>query len=408
MALNRSTDQVDISRVRHHETVTVPIPILGYAVEDPNININISLKYCGLFAQTSIYNENATAFARLLSSAVDAEPESYQQANATSLAAIAILKRHPELLFQKGMVTDHFGRRIWASPYQLFLGAGDVWALSQVHELILPKITDGKAQADFQFQQQFPNCPWPPTTNLLEDSLYDVRNISQVAMFKAHLTTIVERVTADPCTNDITNGVATLPETTQEISVLRQIVASKNDEEIRTGLHFPHAILTEAYTIYEAHRDIWSGAQLAFYSREVIGTIEAALTAVDGQCCKTGLGNLNFTTGPDRRDGLFCRHPKSIPAESLPFSDKLGETIFVDIHDGSCCISDPEFASSIWYHKVDPTLATMPESVTMNDILPPPLIANHGRRNICETFWAKKAERYMQIYSAIPGPTIKP
>ncbi|OGT45677.1 MAG: hypothetical protein A3E83_02870 [Gammaproteobacteria bacterium RIFCSPHIGHO2_12_FULL_41_20] len=71
----------------------------------------------GLFARASRGAEEASAFIRLLAATVNAEPESYQQADATRLAAIAILKRHPELLFIAGTVTDHFGRKIEATPY---------------------------------------------------------------------------------------------------------------------------------------------------------------------------------------------------------------------------------------------------------------------------------------------------
>lgn len=40
------------------------------------------------------------------------------QRNISSLFA-NILKRHPEFLFKEGTVTDHFGRKIKASPYRL-------------------------------------------------------------------------------------------------------------------------------------------------------------------------------------------------------------------------------------------------------------------------------------------------
>ncbi len=80
----------------------------------------------GMFARTCYKAEAETAFTRLLPAVVGAEPMSYQQEDETSLAAIAILKRHPDLLFVKEMVVDHFGRKIFASPYQLLHGAGDV------------------------------------------------------------------------------------------------------------------------------------------------------------------------------------------------------------------------------------------------------------------------------------------
>lgn len=313
MALNRSTDQVDV--ISHHETVSVPLPILGGVVDDPNINFDISLKFCGLFAQTSVYNEKATAFARLLTSAVDAEPESYQQENTSSLAAIAILKKHPELLFKKGIVTDHFGRNIWGSTYQLFLGTGDTWALKQVHDIILPMIQNGDAQAIIHFQRQFPNCPLPYKRDLPEETLYDERNRKQVAEIIEQLNLIAASINDDPCTN----GRATLPATTQAVVALRQIFAPKEDEVIRSGLHFPFAIMKEIYRVYKNRFDHWQRSdRLAFYSREVIGAAEAALSAVDSQCCKNGIGIFDLVKGPDRTDSLFCRHPRRILQELTP------------------------------------------------------------------------------------------
>ncbi len=46
--------------------------------------------------------------------------------------------------------------------------------------------------------------------------------------------------------------------------------------------------MQEILNVYDAQWNPWSGEKLSFYSREVIGAAEAALTAVDGQCCKDG------------------------------------------------------------------------------------------------------------------------
>ena len=77
-----------------------------------------------------------------------------------------------------------------------------------------------------------------------------------------------------------------------------------------------------------------------------------ASTAVDGQCCKVGLSNLDVKIGPDRRDGLFCRHPKGIPQELAPLSGKLGRTMFVDPYDGmSCFLSSAAAGAFDCYNK---------------------------------------------------------
>lgn len=91
--------------------------------------------------------------------------------------------------------------------------------------------------------------------------------------------------------------------------------------------------------------------QLSFFSCAVIGAAEAALTAVDGQCCKHGLNQLDMNKGPDRRDGLFCCHPKGIPQALAPINDKLGHTMFVDPYSGYSCVLSSEPGTFDWYYK---------------------------------------------------------
>jgi hypothetical protein len=302
-------------------------------------------KTLGLFAQTSHKGNQETAFSRLLLSVINAEPESYQQIDETILAAIAILKRYPALLFKKERIKDHFNREIEASPFQLLWGASDTWALKQVYQSILTNKGEGDAKAKIQFQEQFPNCPWPFTPDMSEEVLYDDRNKAQIAQVIAQLKTIVGKISADPCTN----GLATCSETTEVVAELCQIFAPKEGEVIRTGLHFPQGIMDEIFKIY--NNSAWSAAQLSFFSREVIGGASAALSAVDGQCWKYGLSNLDMNKGPDRRDGLFCQHPKGIPQKLAPLAGKLGSKMFVDPYDGKACFLSSKVGYFDWYNK---------------------------------------------------------
>lgn len=323
-----------------------------------------SLKTLGAFAQTSQKAELETAFLRLLPSVVDAEPESYKPesykpGDETKLAAIAILQRHlqndPELLFRKGLVTDHYGRKLWGSAIRLFWGTGDIWALKQIYESIIPHIEEGEAKAQAQFKEQFPNCSWPFNPDLGEEQLYDDRNKKQVAQVIAQLQVIDAKITADPCKN----GLTKLEETKKAVEALRQIYLPKEDEVIRTGLHFPLAIQRKIHELYDTRLrgrldyqpNAWSWDQLAFFSREVIGSMQDALTSVDGQCVKVGLVNVDMKKGPDRRDGLFCRQPKGIPAELAPLHGKLGRTVFVDPYDGCSCFLTSVAGSFDWYNK---------------------------------------------------------
>lgn len=298
---------------------------------------NLPKELC-FFAQTSKRAELETAFLRLQHAAVNAEPESYEQKDETKLAAIAILKRHPELLFKEGIVKDHFGRFIKASPYRLFLGVGDSWALKQVHDEILPLIEDGETKAREEFKKQFPYGPLPFDPKLGEEVLYDARNIEQIKQVIAQLQTIIAVVTADPCTD----GQATLDVTRDAVSELCKIFAPKKGEIIETGLHFPLRILKEINKEYQAKFNPWSVERLSFFSRAVIGSAVAALTAVDGQSCKNGLNKLDMQKGPDRRDGLYCPKPMGVPKDKAPIGDKLGHEMFVNPFNGDSC-----FLSSI-------------------------------------------------------------
>src|SRR5262249_2877224 len=90
---------------------------------------------------------------------------------------------------------------------------------------------------------------------------------------------------------------------------------------------------------------------LSFFSREVIGGASAALSAVDGQCWKYGLSKLDMNKGPDRRDGLFCQHPKGIPQKLAPLAGKLGSKMFVDPYDGYACFLSSKVGYCDWYNK---------------------------------------------------------
>jgi len=246
--------------------------------------------------------------------------------DARALAAIAILKKHPELLFQEGMVTDHYGRNIWASPYQIFLGAGDSWAIRQIHKDILPLIENGETQAEAQFKEQFPNCPWPLPENFSEEMLYDDRNKQQIKAIVEQLTTVKQLIEADPFTNK-----EPLDTTNLAIETLCNLFKPKSKEIIRSGLHFPFAIMQEVYKTYTALQDHWS-----FFALAVIKPAEDALSTVDGQCCQGGLRDLDMEKGPSRRCHPSYKHPlgKPLSLTLVNDKDKRGAAAVVDPYDG--------------------------------------------------------------------------
>ena len=294
---------------------------------------HFSIAALGMFAQTSQKAESETAFLRLLSASIHAAPTFLDaKEDATALASITILKKHPELLFRKGQVGDHYGREIWASPFQIFLGAGDIWALRQIQKDILPLIENGEAQAEAQFKEQFPNCPWPLPENLSEEMLYDDRNKHQIEEIMKQLATVKQLLEADSFTNK-----EPLDTTKQAIETLCKLFQPKPGEIIRSGLHFPLAIMKEVYETYKLQ------VHFSFFTLALIKPALDALPTVDGQCCQGGLSELNMEKGPNRRCHSSYRHPLGQPLSLTLVNDKdkRGVAAVMDPYNG-----DVSFVSS--------------------------------------------------------------
>lgn len=279
--------------------------------------------------------EKETAFLRLEKAAIYAAPEFMDaKEDATALAALPILKRHPELLFEKKRVKkkikSHDNQEIeidiFASPYQLFLGAGDIWALKRVHMEILPLILNGETIAKNQFKEQFPNYDKELTEGMNEEErFYDDRNKQQVEAFKKQLVPVKALIEADP----FINGEAS-DATKQAIVVLLKLLQPEPGEDIRSGLHLPLAIPLEAYKTYVALQSRWS-----YFSLEVIKPVLDALSTVDGQCCQGGLRDLDMEKGPSRRCHPSYRHPLGQPLSLTLVNDKGGRgATVVDPYNG--------------------------------------------------------------------------
>lgn len=311
-----------------------------------------SLAILGAFAQTSQKAEVETAFLRLQSASINAAPEFLDEnKDAFALAAIAILKKHPdklyELLFTKKVVKDHYGREILASPDQLFLGAGDVWASKQTREIIslIPdEATRTKIQqkAQAQFREWFPNYEQKIEEGQDEEArLYDDRNKRQIAAIVKQLDVVKQLIGVDPFTNS-----APLEVTKQAVEVLCQLFRPTPGEVIRSGLHFPLAIIKEIYKVYDGLQKGYS-----FFSLSVIEPALDALSTVDGQCCRYGLKNLNMETGPARRCNPVFKHPIGQPLRVMRTNDKAKSVaVLVDSYDGDICFSSGAGSFS-WFDK---------------------------------------------------------
>jgi hypothetical protein len=330
---------------------TTRLDALPNEIREKELYPRTPLSALGFLAQTAKQYEAETTFLRLLQASIHAAPE-FLDANkdATALAAIAILKKHPELLFRKMKVTDHYGRVILASPYQIFLGAGDVWALRQIHSDILPLIKkngedekDGQEQAEVEFRKQFPNCPWPIPQDLSEEMLHDDRNKQQIEEVKKQLAIVKQHMDVDPFSNN-----KPLDTTQQAIKTLCELFQPKPGEVIRSGLHFPPAIIKEVYKTYNALQGHWS-----FFSLAVIKPAFDALSTVDGQCCQGGLINLDSEKGPSRRCHPSYKYPLGKPL-SLTFvndKEKRGVAALVDPYDGDVLFVSPKANYYDWFNK---------------------------------------------------------
>ena len=291
------------------------------------------LSELALLAQTSKQYEAETASLRLLAAAIHAAPKPLPvkeeaKEDVTALAALTILKRHPELLFEKRGLTirDSHDREFEASPYQIFLGAGDVWAHRQIQKEILPLIKNGEALAEAQFKEQFPNCPWPPPKDLHEEMLYDDRNKQQIEEIVKQLVTVKQLLDDDPF-----NENKPLDVTKQAVEALCNLFKPKPGEVIRSGLHFPLAILQEIYKTYNTLTRCWS-----FFSLAVIKPALDALSTVDGQCCQGGLRDLDMEKGPSRRCHPSYQHSLGQPL-ALRLVNDAGQrrvAALVDPYDG--------------------------------------------------------------------------
>lgn len=336
MTTTRSVINNDID-----EQASFPLFVLPQELREGGIYSNFSLTELSLFAQTARKAEQETASLRqALAAALHAEPESYELQDTTKLAAIALLKKCPWLLFRE--IKWHQG--VCTSPYRIILATGDFWARKQVHEHILPLIEDGEIKAQAEFEKQFPGCEFDP--KLGEEQLYDDRNRKQIADVMTQLDVIVKCVRTDFFTDR-----QAAQETTDAAAKLGQILKSGIPE---TGLCFPLGIMKAIFQAYEKLAEAlgeFEIDQLSFFSFKVIAPALAASTAVDGQCYKTGINNLDMENGPDRQDGLFCQSPKGLPEKSAPISDMLGNTVFVDPADGYVCMTTTFSHIFNWYTK---------------------------------------------------------
>ncbi len=275
--------------------------------------------------------------------------------NVTTLKALEILKKDPDLLFIENIIaTSPTGIRCQGSPIQLILGTGDVWLLKETHDNIFARHQEGAngAQALFKkhFDAQFPHYQNPITLDHVktaapdlvfngyeehcfedENCFYDQRNIEQIIAVKRAIMAVTKAICADSCNNNLPNQ-----DTQACIDVLRAILTPDDQIIIKTGLHFPSLILLIAV---RAANDIksYSNSRMYIYLRLVLGSVQKYATPVQRQW-------LTDDNKRIRTDGVF---PNSLNRQqSINFVDdkhdgppiiiahELGETAFIGLNTG--------------------------------------------------------------------------
>ncbi len=196
---------------------------------------------------------------------------------------------YSDMLFVKGHTSDPAGNLIYGSPWQIAWGAGDIWLVKMMFDLI-QQIPNGIEIAIKQYAEQFPGG------NRLDD-----RNIAQLAQLDADLDAVAYAVSIDPCTN----GIATRQETINAVQQLQNHLAPKMNFVIKTGMYSPPEILGKILHVYR-HKQ-WSSDRRTLFSCEVIGAALKIAAGVDAQMYKRGLSNYKDyeTTIPDRKISYF-------------------------------------------------------------------------------------------------------
>lgn len=282
-----------------------------------------------------------------------------------SLAAVSLLKRFPELLFDTNVANvpmiDHTGRAIQQSLYQQALATGDVWLLQDIHKYIFPLLP--KAEKDTnqdlavkQFEIAFPHYHEPILLDSilsqspdlvfseeeksffeLESRYYDKRNVEQIISVKRALIAIFDAITADNCYKGVPNS-----ETQLEIDKLVNALDNNNAIPIQSGLHFPMFILfmatnsveQQAYAAYHAtlqDPEPWDRSnqwaeKCSVYALAVVKLVQKYMTAVDWQCLLNGLEDDIFDrqVGPSRRNE-FLRDSNNMPFLAFIQGTKIQE-----------------------------------------------------------------------------------
>lgn len=201
--------------------------------------------------------------------------------------AETMLKRDPGLLLAVGKVEDYSGRKIEGTALQMALGAEDVkyhddeeCMVEMIHKY-LKQLPNGEAIIAEQTAKQFPEG-------------WEQKEEERQARDHAALVRVINVIANPPGANDTERNTAT----ENAIQAFRDYLAAENKgagKIFRTGKHFNHQLLVEAFDLYNQNYDSVGGYDSAKNNavwRKVIGTIERYVPAATAQALCTGVGTI--------------------------------------------------------------------------------------------------------------------
>lgn len=222
----------------------------------------------------------------------------------------AFLQKNPRLLLEKIKVTDHAGRKIYGTAYQIALGAKDVSpSPEQYHEMaemiadFFDKIPNGDIEKEKQYSEQFPE---DFEEQEFERKIKDQEAVRVVFQKIAHATSIAA---AEDAVEDF-----------------QRYILESLEPVITSGYHFNEDLFHEATMQYElTFTDRFNNNKFAksLASNKVLGFIQRFFTANFAQANCTGFRNIINEDRPLSRSLLLCDGKTSF------FDNELGVSHYV-------------------------------------------------------------------------------
>ncbi|HVX01498.1 MAG TPA: hypothetical protein VHA52_13835 [Candidatus Babeliaceae bacterium] len=194
----------------------------------------------------------------------------------------AVLKKHPHLLLQSGVVHNHTGQPICGTAYQIALKEKDVEMIKMM-ESAFKELKDGPAEMQKQYNEVFPEgweTPykehWQPVYSALDRITTILLHAQQDAKDDKHPNNELkvganwyDVVVNDRIQNEFDQFEKALHDATR--------VARK------TGFNMDDQILQKAYDLYKLHYqalgDRYNAPKNMFFCQRIIGTIQKYLPA---------------------------------------------------------------------------------------------------------------------------------